>query len=103
MTTFEMTWKRATAVVATLISVGLIAVGVMLIVFQFRSDDGPPPVEPLTLRSWDDKETGKRCYMYGENLLCTDLPVAAEVVEEEEDDDDSFPEDEWYKRVTESL
>ena len=100
MTTFEMTWKRATALVATLISVGLIATGIMLIVFQFRSDEEPPPVAPLTLLTWDDKETGKRCYMYGENLLCVGLPVETE---EEEDDDDSYPENEWYKRATESL
>lgn len=100
MTTFEMAWKRLVAVVATLISVGLISLGLLVVYLQIRGED-EPVAEPAKLLKWDDEEAGVRCYMYGEDLLCFKVAESEDTGEEE--GDDSVPEGEWYKRATESL
>lgn len=99
MTTFEMAWKRTTAVIATLIAVLLIIAGATVTVIQFLKTD---PVEQTpvtgTLKFWDDPEMGIRCYTFGDNLRCY---AGLTPVLEEESEDDSFPEDEWFRRAAE--
>ena len=94
MTTFEKAWKRLVAALATVVSVTLISLGLLAIVLQVMGTSEPPS-EPQTLRWWDDEENGIRCYTWGENLRCFAVTDVSE-----EDDDDSFPEDEWFKRIS---